>query len=160
MKIDTEFPFNDYAGYIVINPEGRKNVCLVYKKERKNRTTISYARYLMSVREKRVLLKSEQVDHIDGDKTNDVIENLQILSAKENSIKRTIEKGQTLKMVEMICPNCKNTFHKPLSSTYLQKGGHYTVCSKECSYKILTKRLSIMELKELGKNQIVKHYRK
>jgi len=158
MKINTEFPFNDYNGYIVINPEGRRNVCLVHKKHKK-RTTISYARYLVSVKEKRILLKNEQVDHINGDKTNDVIENLQILSYKDNSIKRTIERGQTLKMVEMRCPNCKKTFSKPLNSMYLQKGGHYTACSKQCSYNILRKGLSINELKELGKNQIIRHYR-
>ena len=86
MKIQLEYPFNDYAGYLVINPEGRKNICLIPLDKTKKRTTISYARYLVSVNEKRILSKKEQVDHIDGNKTNDVISNLQILSAKENTM--------------------------------------------------------------------------
>lgn len=60
-------------------------VCLFNSK--KERTTISYARYLMSVKLNRFLDRNEEVDHIDNDKTNDSIENLQILSSKENKEK-------------------------------------------------------------------------
>lgn len=159
MKIELEYPYNNYKGYLVINPENRKNVCLVHKTTFK-RTTISYARYLMSVKEKRILLPEEHVDHKDGNKTNDVIYNLQILTKGDNNRKSVIESNRTLKMVKMICPNCENIFEKPLRLTHLQKKGHYTSCSKKCSYKILSKGLSVSELKLLGINQIIEYFRK
>ena len=159
MKTKLEYPYDDYDGYIVINSENRKNICLV-NKITKNKTTISYARYLMSVKEKRKLLNSEHVDHIDGDKTNDIIENLQILSIGDNNRKKVIETNSTRKMVKMICPNCNQIFEKPLNNTHLQKKGNYTSCSKKCSYKILSKKLNNSELKLLGENQIIEFFRK
>ena len=45
-------------------------------------------------------------------------------------------------------------------NTHLQKKGHYTSCSRKCSYEILSKKLTILELKNLGDNQIIKYYRK
>ena len=159
MKIKSEFPFNNYSSYLVINPENRKNVCLIHKIT-KQRTTTSYARYLMSVKEKRFLNQDEQVDHIDGDKTNDSIENLQILSAKENCIKHTIQKNITRKMVELQCPYCNNIFTKPLNNSFLQKGGKFNCCSKKCLHEFLKIKHSTEELVEIGKNQIVRYFRK
>lgn len=159
MKIETQSPFNDYNGYIVINPENRKNVCLVHKHTKK-RTTVSFARYLMSVKENRILSKEEHVDHIDGNKTNDAIENLQILSIKENNVKKIKETGRTEKMVELKCPGCETIFSRPVRSSHIIKKGHYSACSKKCSYGILKLGLSIDQLKELGSNQIVRYYRK
>lgn len=159
MKIKSEFPFNDYSCYLVVNQENRRIVCLVHKTT-KQRTTISYARYLMSIKEKRFLNQDEQVDHIDGNKTNDSIENLQILSAKENCIKHTVQKNITRKMVELKCPYCSNIFIKPLNNSFLQKGGKFNCCSKKCLYKFLKIKHSIEELTIIGQNQIVKHFRK
>lgn len=45
---------------------------------------VPYARYLMENHLKRVLGRFETVDHIDQDKTNDVLENLQLLDLKEH----------------------------------------------------------------------------
>lgn len=159
MKIELEYPYDDYAGYLVTNPENRRNVCLIHKATR-HRTTVSYARYLMSVKERRILSCDEQVDHKDGDKTNDTIENLQIISRADNIRKSFIEKGRTRKMAKMSCPNCRKIFIRPISLTYLQKGGHYTSCSRQCSYDILKKGLSIKELKQLGSDQIIEYFRK
>ena len=159
MKIKSEFPFNDYSSYLVINPENRMNVCLIHNVTKK-RTTTSYARYLMSVKEKRFLNQNEQVDHIDGDKTNDSIENLQILSAKENTIKHTVQKNITLKLVELKCPNCNTNFIKPLNNSFLQKGGKFSCCSKKCLHNFLKKKHSTEELMQIGANQIIRHFRK
>lgn len=77
------YPFNEkwLCGYIVTNPERRRNVCLVGGAPR---TTISYARYLMSVKLGRFLKDDEHVDHIDHDKTNDTLRNLQLINRAEN----------------------------------------------------------------------------
>lgn len=84
MKITVEPPFAGIwkHAYLVKNKENRTMVCLVNSKE--DRTTISLARYKMSVKLGRLLADDEQVDHIDNDKTNDSIDNLQLLSPAEN----------------------------------------------------------------------------
>jgi hypothetical protein len=159
MKIETEYPYNEYNGYIIINRENRRHVCLVHK-ENKSRTTISYARYLMSVKEKRFLTKEEQVDHIDEDKTNDDINNLQILSFGDNIRKTYKDNNRTRKMVEMKCPQCNSIFCKTLSSSFIQKKGHYNVCSKECLYVFLKNKMTIQEMKDVGIAQIIRYYRR
>jgi len=159
MKIQLEYPYADYNGYLVVNSEGRRNVCLVHKLSKK-RTTVSYARYLVSVHLKRVLLPNEQVDHIDGIKSNDILENLQILSKLDNNRKNVVETNRSRKMVRMTCPNCDKVFEKAFNSTHLQKKGHYTSCSKKCSYTILSKGFSITELKMLGNTQVIEVFRK
>lgn len=154
MKINLEFPYNDYIGYLVTNPENRKNICLVHKINKK-RTTISYARYLMSVQEKRILNSNEHVDHKDEDKTNDIIDNLQILTLSENNFKNRKVRGITRKYVKLICPNCLLEFEKVHNQTHLCKGGKFTSCSKTCLKSILTKKLKNEDLINLGKNQII-----
>jgi len=156
MNIKTEFPYNEYKGYIVINKENRRHVCLVHTIT-KQRTTTSYARYLISVKEGRILTNLEEVDHINGDKTDDSLDNLQILSKNENIRKSFSHRSR--KMVEMTCPNCNEIFSKPLNCTHLQKKGKYTSCSSKCSYEVLKNGYSIEQLRELGKNQIIRHYR-
>lgn len=84
MKLELEEPFASSwkRGYLQKNREGRTIVCLF--NSNKDRTTIAYARYLMSVKLGRLLEATEEVDHIDNDKSNDSIENLQLLSGAEN----------------------------------------------------------------------------
>lgn len=105
MKIELQYPFNQRYkyGYIVKNRENRRIVVL-YNTE-VDRTSISYARYLISVKLKRFLCDSEHVDHIDDDKTNDAISNLQILSPKQNAKK-------TRHAISLIfqCPVCNKYF--------------------------------------------------
>lgn len=159
MKIQTEYPFEDYVGYLVVNKEHRKNVCLVHRIT-KDRTTISYARYLVSVKEHRLLTKIEHVDHKDEDKTNDALSNLQILTKVENNAKSRKARNITRKYVSMICPACKEEFDRAQNKTHLGKKGKYTACSKMCSYTILKLSLSNIELENLGHKQLVKVYNK
>lgn len=87
MKLQIEPPFAGQwkHAYVVRNKENRNMVCLF--NSNKDRTTIALARYRMAVKLGRMLREDEQVDHIDNDKTNDDINNLQILSAEENRAK-------------------------------------------------------------------------
>ena len=79
-----DYPYSTMykKAYITTNDEGRKLVIFIQNGKAVHGTP--YARYLMAVKLKRFLNKNEQVDHIDNDKTNDTIENLQILTQKEN----------------------------------------------------------------------------
>ena len=59
--------------------DGRK---MVYDKDKKQ--VVPYARYLMEQRLGRKLNDDEEVHHIDHDKTNDVIENLEVVNSTEH----------------------------------------------------------------------------
>ena len=129
-----QYPYNDYYLYIVFHKkEGRRyaNLIPINKASGLKRMTISYARYIMSVSEKRNLDKNEHVDHKDDDKLNDDISNLQILTLKENNIKAAKRRGK--KFVRLKCPCCGLIFEKPKKETHLQKGGRCTSCSRKCA---------------------------
>lgn len=104
MKIKLEYPYNTQwtQGYVVINRDNRRTLLLINGKKR---SCTQYARYLLAVKLGRFLKKEETVDHIDGDKTNDDINNLQILSLKEN-----IRKSQKKPDFILVCPVCKRKF--------------------------------------------------
>ena len=88
MKIELESPYKEMwrKGYLVTNTEGRRNIILF--NSRSERTTVSYARYLMSVSLGYFVPPEYEVDHIDDDKTNDILSNLQLLSSTENKKKQ------------------------------------------------------------------------
>lgn len=159
-KIKLEYPFNQRwkYGYLVTNPEGRRNVILYNSHQ--DRTTISYARYLMSVHLGRFLEEHEHVDHIDGDKTNDTIENLQILTLAENNRKASPGKW----CVDLICPNCGVLFTRPRNRTHLVvKTKRATFCSRTCAASFqLKERWHGMteEMKKAIENNVVRVYKK
>lgn len=141
MRIELEFPFKELwkFGYLVTNSENRKHVFLYNSKN--DRTTCSYARYLMSVHLGRLLEKHEHVDHKDEDKTNDVIENLQILTQEENSLKHAEYKRSIGKVVILImnCPVCQREFsrsQKRIDHALNRNPNVVITCSKKCSAKV------------------------
>lgn len=79
--------------------------CLV-KPGGKERTTLSYARYLMSIRLRRFLLPTEHVDHKNDDKLDDRIDNYQILTPAQNRMKSARKKTYLAK----VCPVCGKGF--------------------------------------------------
>ena len=106
MVINLEEPYSSLyrKGYLRISKDGRKRVDLF--NSNKDRTTISYARYIMSVSLGYVLSKDYEVDHVDRDKTNDDMSNLQVLSIEEHRQKNSKEMttGRTCTIV--VCENC------------------------------------------------------
>lgn len=99
----------------------------------KSPTTVPYARYLYSVAHKMKLSSDTQVDHIDGDRTCDLLSNLQILPANANKKKFITDNGIAPNVAQLRCPECDIVFFKKKSQTHLSKGGSYTSCSRECS---------------------------
>ena len=111
MKIDLEYPFSSLwkSGYIVVNSEGRRNVILFNSQT--NRSTVSYARYLMSVKLGRFLTDQEEVDHIDDNKTNDDPNNLQILTPEQNREKQRLHYINSVQQkFDLACPYCGKDF--------------------------------------------------
>lgn len=127
MKIELNFPYNkDWKhGYIVVNPEGRRTVILF--NDAKDRTSTQYGRYLLATKLGRYLTKEETVDHIDGNKQNDSIDNLQILSHREN-----ICKSQKKPDYECICPICGKSFIVPRQKASGIKARERILSGKRC----------------------------
>lgn len=134
MKIHLEYPYSLKwrFGYIVTNPEGRKTLILFNNK--KDRTSTQYARYLLAVKLKRFLINDECVDHIDGDKTNDSLDNLQLLTTTENN-RKSFKKPN----LELICPICGKKFTRTRTQLRGKLDKAYKnliTCSRTCGYKM------------------------
>lgn len=157
-EITLQYPYKERwdKGYIVTNGEGRKTLCLYNSQE--DRSSTSYSRYLMSVELGRHLLETEHVDHIDNDKTNDILSNLQILTQAQNNAKEGKRKGRVL--VELACPSCKEVFTRRKGSTHLVPSlkGKITSCSKVCGHKMSVMKLSLSERIEISDKSVLRVY--
>lgn len=129
--IELESPFKEVwrKGYLRISKkDGRKRLDLVNNK--KDRTTIAYARYLMSVKEGRFLEEWEEVDHKDRDCTNDELSNLQILNVEDHK-EKTAKEATGRKMLSCICAYCGIEFERYANRNMYNK----TLCSRSCNAK-------------------------
>lgn len=111
------------AVYISTNKEPRRVATL--RKEDKTMTSMSYAKYLYTSHYKCDIQKGDQVDHINGDKMDDRIENLQVISQYYNN-KKDRKRSE---MVECICPVCGNHF---LIKKYNLPFHPNPCCSRKC----------------------------
>lgn len=128
MKIELDLPYKkDWRfGYIQTNPEGRKTVILYNNKT--SRSSVSFARYQMAVFIGEYIHPQLHVDHIDNDKTNDSLLNLQLLTLKENNTKqglktRTAAHGSLACYRYCKCVKCKlgkSLYSKGLIHEYKQ----------------------------------------
>ena len=132
MKIELESPFKYKwkKAYLRTSKDLRKRVELY--NSHSDRSTISYARYLLSVSLGRELLGIEEVDHIDGDRSNDDLSNLQILTKKEHSIKTTME-DRSQDYVLFTCPVCFSLF--VMRSGLAASRALNPKCSRSCNGK-------------------------
>jgi hypothetical protein len=117
--------------------DGRKHVIL---KSSNFRKTISYPRYLMEQHIGRSLTDEETVDHINGDFTDDRIENLQILTREQNSAKQFEDNPELrAKYVTLECHYCGNIFQRR-ESRYREGLGKNKnqgfFCSRSCQGKV------------------------
>lgn len=110
-----------------LRTDGRKHLVLTANNSRKKRT-LSYSKALLEVSLGRQLVGNETTDHVDGDKTNDAVTNLQVLSLAENisksskghkhnlgrkqpeSQKRRGSKNGMAKLDEATVETCRNLF--------------------------------------------------
>ena len=122
-------PFAEYTVYGPY-PDRKQSRQIVVLVRSGHRTTMSYARYLLSVREGAIPDREIDADHIDNDRTNDDPGNIQPLSRAEN-----IRKGhKPPAMVTLICGGCGESFIRRRNQTHLVKGGKApTSCSMKCA---------------------------
>ena len=113
------------AGYTVRNKDGRMNIHLIKSGRNCGRKCIAYAKYLWMSHHKINVPEGYQVDHINNDKTDDRIENLQILTKADN-----IRKSQTRsKQIIINCPICNKEFQFSLRNLRFKKN---PCCSFAC----------------------------
>ena len=143
MKIDLEYPFTELynAGYTHVSSEGRRYITL--KKFNGGIDGTSYARYLMSVKLGRFLTDQEEVDHIDENRTNDDINNLQILTPEQNREKQRLHYINNVQQkFDLACPQCGKDFTlterdmgEKFYKHYQNNGSGLIFCSRSCSGK-------------------------
>ena len=109
----------------------RKHIVIVHGDGRKQ--TKSYPRYLLEQHLGRELTEHETVDHIDNNKTNDDITNLQILSRQAN-----IEKDRLLhprQVYKFVCPVCGTNAEKYFNFVKhnWKRGRMGPYCSRKCA---------------------------
>lgn len=109
--------------YVLINKEPRRVAIL--RKSKKDSITISYAKYLYTSHYECDIPDGDQVDHINGDKMDDIIENLQVISSKYNAVKDKRHK----EMLLMKCPVCGNEFLFPKRNLSTHPN---PCCSRRC----------------------------
>lgn len=112
--------------------DNRRHLVLIH--ENGKRQTISYPKFLFEQKLGRPLLPEETCDHVDGDFTNNHLDNLQVLSRKDNSAK-----AMALKKTEQVCfvcPECGISFYKDMSAVranQIKKKKAGPFCSKSCA---------------------------
>ncbi|MCQ2754454.1 MAG: HNH endonuclease [bacterium] len=110
--------------YININKEPRRVATLRNSKTKEMRS-MSYAKYLFTSFHCCDINQGDEIDHINNDKMDDRIENLQVISKGNNIRKSHVNK----KMIERECPICHKTFQFPLSNL---KSHPNPCCSRKC----------------------------
>lgn len=130
MSEKAQYPFEGYKLYVVLHKkEGRRMANLVkINTNSKDRTTMSYARYLMSVHLGRFLTDDEHVDHKNDDKLDDRIGNFQILTQAENSAKYHVLHPKS--MTDLICPECNTSFQIESRNFKFKPNA---CCSRKCA---------------------------
>lgn len=162
MKIELLPPYSfDWKyGYLIHHKKENRKYVVLYNSHT-SRSTTQYSRYLLSTNIGRYLKETEFVDHIDSDKTNDTIENLQILSMTENNQKDANKRGRYV--VDIKCPNCGVIFTKPVANTPLHdKTKGICFCTRTCIGKFFIKAnrgLTPERKHDIFEKSIIKTYR-
>lgn len=97
--------------------------------------SMSFARAKVQANLGRILTVTEEVDHIDGNCTNDELDNLQVLSTGEHRSKTAQEVSlKCNKRTTEECPCCsKNFVCGPFRKRIAEEKGRHPCCSRKCS---------------------------
>lgn len=120
-----------YGPYIKTG-SNRKMIVLSF--ESGKRTSMNYARYLMERYLNRKLDKNEHVDHINGDNSDDRIENLQLMFPLTNVQKHHGVEGDP-EVYHFLCRGCSKMAVMPFwrYREHLKKNTKPKFCSRACA---------------------------
>lgn len=102
---------------------------------------------------------NEIIHHIDGNKHNNNINNLKLLTKNQHDIYHNQQRRTHI--VQCLCPTCGKIFERPYRQSHLVKHGKADYCSKQCAYKANTLRNKQDEqfLKRIKNNIICELYK-
>lgn len=157
MLIELQEPFRNKwsKGYLWINNENRRVITL--NSESGVTFTMTYARYLMSVKIGQEIPDGFEVDHINNDKTDDRIDNLQILTAEQNRLKQAWwYSAMVVQWTIIPCDHCKELFYITQGeiNNRLRKGVQHLFCSRSCSAKFHNTLQQNTSIKALSDEEI------
>lgn len=109
--------------YVNINKEPRRVATL--RKSNGEMISMSYAKYLYTSHFKCDVNSQDHIDHINGDKLDDRIDNLQVISGYYNRVKDKTPK----QMILLKCPVCNEEFLFPKRNLNSHPN---PCCSKKC----------------------------
>ncbi|MCR4934426.1 MAG: HNH endonuclease [Lachnospiraceae bacterium] len=109
--------------YVAVNKEPRRVATL--RKPNKEMASMSYAKYLYTSHYECDIADGDQIDHINGDRMDDRIENLQVISKHYNIKKDKVKK----EMLLMKCPVCGEKFLFPKRNLSTHPN---PCCSRRC----------------------------
>lgn len=120
-------------GYLrVAKKDGRRRVDLV-NDHKTDRSTVAFARYVMSIAYGQIIPDEYDVDHIDRDCSNDLISNLQVITKEAHRTKTGTENRKP--PLVLVCPQCKHIFEQKRNQRAEVKGYKFNFCSRTCSGK-------------------------
>lgn len=102
-----------------------------YRQTKIDGRKINTHRLVMEKHAGRRLDRFELVHHVNGDKLDNRLENLKIVSPKEHAA----EHGQQKYPLTWMCEVCGIEFTPPAT----KRGGKKRTCSKECRYKLMSR---------------------
>lgn len=110
----------------------------------------------------RVLNSDEVVHHIDGNKKNNSLDNLVVMTQNEHARLHQYLRGKN--MVELRCPQCGKIFQLAKNQSFLVKKNKYNCncCSKECKGKFgrsITLNGITEEQKKAIDNNLIREYK-
>jgi hypothetical protein len=115
--------------------KGDYNYCIVKNHPNANKHYyVLHHRVVVENNIGRILTNDEIVHHINGDKHDNRMENLQLMKAIEHNSIHGKQKG--VDYAELMCPWCDKIFERPYRNIFIVKGSNYTCCSKTCRGKL------------------------
>lgn len=129
-------PYDGYTLYKVWHKQEERWMANLVKHYANDRTTMSLARYMMSVHLGRILGQDEHVDHVNNIKSDDRVENFQILTRSENTRKKNALTPK--KVTTCVCSICNAEF---LMDTRDFRFRPNATCSVKCGRLSASKKL-------------------
>lgn len=131
--MDTVTIRNLYGDCEIFGPytreDGRKHVVL-FNSKTDFRVTVSYPKLLLEIKIGRRLVEPETCDHIDGNFSNDSLDNLRVLNRADNAARS----AKPAKVVELECLYCGSQFTQLLRVLNRKnKPNAGKLCSKQCA---------------------------